>query len=154
MLLLRLGLTAVLSGAIGWDREVHRRAAGLRTHMLVGISSALFVMLGHDVVHSFSVQPELTGTTVRLSFDPMNLIQAVIAGVSFLGAGTIFVSRDDRVRGLTTAASLLATASVGVAVAMGRFAVGIGTTLLFLFILAVLSRVQPAARKGSDEPAQ
>jgi putative Mg2+ transporter-C (MgtC) family protein len=152
-LLLRLGLVALLCGAIGWDREKARRAAGLRTHMLVGVATALFMLLGHDLVRSYSAHPELAGTGVSMGFDPMNLVRAVISGISFLGAGTIFVAHDDRPRGLTTAASLLATASVAVAVALDRFTLAVGATVLFLVILGVLQRLEPIAHTGPPKDA-
>jgi putative Mg2+ transporter-C (MgtC) family protein len=98
--LLRILLATVLGGAIGWERETTGKAAGLRTHMLVCAGATLFIALGNLLAATFEVDEFIRA-------DPLRIIEAIVAGVSFLGAGTIFVSRGERqVVGLTTAASI------------------------------------------------
>lgn len=143
VVLARLLLTLVLAGALGWEREKKHRPAGLRTHMLVGMSATLFVSLADYFVDYFDLDVD------GMRYDPLRIIEATVAGVSFLGAGTIFVSRDNRVRGLTTAASLLATAGVGMAVGLERWVLAVGATIVLLIVLTILRRV--AERYGSAE---
>lgn len=134
-ILLRLAVIIVLAGVLGWERENLGKAAGLRTHILVGFAATLFVALGESMVTYFS------GYGDRLRFDPIRIIEAIVAGVSFLGAGTIFlVKEEQRVAGLTTAAALLATASVGIAVGLGRYALAVAATALVFLVLRGLGR--------------
>ena len=148
--LIRLLVAMVLSGALGWERERADRPAGLRTHMTVGMASALFVVLAEVLVHRYGTF-ELTRT------DPTRVLQAVVAGIAFLGAGTIFVTGGvrGRPRGLTTAASLLATSGVGVAAAVEAYVLAAGSTALFLVVLAVIGRLplssSSSANPGSDD---
>lgn len=131
--LLRVSLAALLGGLVGLERERAGKAAGLRTHMLVAAGAALFVGLAELLVLEFSTFGE------HLRFDPIRVIEAVVAGVSFLGAGTIFFARREHVvHGLTTAASLWATAGLGLAAGLGRYVLAGGATLLFFVILHVL----------------
>jgi len=128
--LLRFAVALVFSAVVGWEREQLRKPAGLRTHMLVGAGASLFVGLGELLVLEFSSFGELQ------RIDPMRIIEAVVAGVSFLGAGTIFFARgEDRVKGLTTAASLWATAVLGMAVGLGRYLTAAGITLMLFLVL-------------------
>jgi len=131
----RLAFALLLAGAIGWERDRSHKAAGVRTHMLVGLSATLFTSLGDLVTRQFR------GPVESLSFNPISIMEAIVTGVSFLGAGMIFVSRGKQVvYGLTTAATILATAAMGIAVGLERYLLAVGTTIL---ILAVL-RVTPA----------
>jgi putative Mg2+ transporter-C (MgtC) family protein len=134
MVLANLVLAMFLGGLVGWEREVADKPAGLRTHMLIAGASALFVSLGTSVVRQFS--GELGGETIEAA--PLRIIQAVVAGVSFLGAGTIIRGEHGRVAGLTTAASVLFTAALGVSVSIGQYVVAAGATLLLLVTLRVL----------------
>lgn len=123
---------AMAAGAlIGFERELADKPAGLRTHMLVAASAALLVSLGDVLVMRFD--RELDG--VRLQTDPVRIIEAIVTGVSFLGAGTIIRHRGERVEGLTTAASVLISAVVGVTVALGQLLAAGGVTLLVLITL-------------------
>ncbi|MEC7518246.1 MAG: MgtC/SapB family protein [Myxococcota bacterium] len=134
VLLLRTALAVVLAVPVGWDRERRARPAGLRTHLLVAASAAAFsgiALILTDVVDD---------SHARL--DPIRAIEAIVAGIGFLGAGTIFISRD-KVIGLTTAASLLATAALGTAAGMGRYLLAIGLAVLILIVLAVLHLLAP-----------
>ena len=137
-----LGLVAaamILGGLVGVDRELADRPAGLRTHMLVAGSAAVFVALGEILIRSYD-HGIRTDDIVRT--DPLRLIEAVITGVSFLGAGTIIQRNRARqghgVEGLTTAASLLMSAAIGVAVAIGQFWLGIGVAVVSLITLRLL----------------
>ena len=134
-LFVRLLVAAVLSGALGWERESARKAAGLRTHMLVGISSALYTSIGELAVS------EIPPNSEGFQADPIRAIQAVAIGIGFLGSGVIFVSRqEDRVHGLTTAASVWATAAIGLAAGLGHYALAVCATVLLLFVLRGLAR--------------
>jgi putative Mg2+ transporter-C (MgtC) family protein len=130
-----VALAMLLGGVLGLDREIAHKPAGLRTHMMVAGVSALLVGLGDVIVEHFDAH---TGPMV-LQSDPLRIIGAVITGVSFLGAGTIIRHRSTQaVEGLTTAASLLLVAAVGVTVALSQFVLAIGVTVLALITLRVL----------------
>ena len=135
-ILLRLVVAVVLGGVIGWERETAGKAAGVRTHMLVAVGAALFVALANAVVEQFAVQ-QPQGVDIRA--DPVRIIEAVVTGISFLGAGTIFVTHGrERVEGLTTAASIWVTAAVGIAVGLERFVLAAGSTALIFLVLRVV----------------
>lgn len=138
----------ILGGMVGWEREASGKHAGLRTHMLVCLSAMLFVKLGQflimDSAHYY--KPD----AVRA--DPIHIIAAVATGISFLGAGTIF--RDggqNRPRGLTTAASLLCSGSLGVAVAIDRYILACGAALLTLFVLHTLRKLEEKSGQSPKE---
>ena len=124
---LRLLLAALLGGLLGFERESHGKAAGIRTHMLVCSGAALFV-LGSELVGGGD--------------DAMSrVVQGIVAGIGFLGAGTIIKGeRMHDVKGLTTAAGVWMTAAVGVCVGLGLEATAVLATLLMLFILNILPR--------------
>lgn len=143
--------SAALGAVLGLEREIARKPAGLRTHILVSVASTLFVLLGLDLVDEFRDQ---VGGSVRS--DPIRVIQAIVIGVSFLGAGTIMRDRDDgRVEGLTTAASILVTAAVGIAVALDRAALAAGVALGLAATIFVLGRLEERwSRTRSDRNAR
>ncbi|MFP3855001.1 MAG: MgtC/SapB family protein [Anaerolineales bacterium] len=125
-ILLEILLALILGGLIGFERELKDKPAGLRTHMLAAGSAALFIELGNFVVTEFDY-PSFVTT------DPIRIIQAIIVGISFLGAGTILQRNDgSSVEGLTTAASILAAAGVGMSSAMRLFVLAAGMTALIL----------------------
>ncbi|HSK70279.1 MAG TPA: MgtC/SapB family protein [Pyrinomonadaceae bacterium] len=127
---LRLLVIIVLAGFLGWERERAGKAAGLRTHILVGIGSVLFVVLGESFVMRYR---EFHGT---MQFDPIRIVEAVVTGISFLGAGIIFVAREQgKVRGLTTAASIWTTSAVGMVVGLERYVLAVGSTLIIFIVL-------------------
>jgi len=129
----------VLGGLIGWERELKDRPAGFRTHMLVAGAAAMLVGLGDLLAVHFSAEDyrEL----VRV--DPIRLIEAVVAAVGFLGAGAIFRrSGGNSVSGLTTAASLLMVAAIGIAAGLRVYVLALGATLLTLAVLLVLKWVE------------
>lgn len=139
----------VLGGLIGWERELKRRPAGFRTHMLLAGAAALLVGLGDLLATHFS--GEQYRELVRV--DPIRLIEAVVAAVGFLGAGAIFRrgSTGDRgnVTGLTTAASMLMVAAIGIAAGLRSYVLALGATLLTLLVLLVLNWFE-GRRRGED----
>ena len=127
-LLGRLLLAAVLGGAIGAERELNDQAAGLRTHMLLTIGACLFTLIS------------AYGFGGGLGTDPSRLAAQIVTGIGFLGGGAI-VRQGLTVKGLTTAASIWATASVGVAVGAGSYVLGIGGAVLVVGTLFGLRRL-------------
>jgi putative Mg2+ transporter-C (MgtC) family protein len=125
-LLWRLGLALVLSTAIGLEREVRQKSAGLRTYTLVGLGSALFLL-----VSEYGFFDELERGRVVL--DPSRVAAQIVSGIGFIGGGLIFVRRDS-VRGLTTAAGVWLTAAVGMAAGGGLAVLAIASTLAYLLI--------------------
>jgi len=127
---LRILVVAALSGVLGWERESAGKAAGLRTHILVGVSAVLFVVIGEFMSHTFSDY----GPHVR--FDVANLLGAIVTGVSFLGAGMIFFKKNSHdVHGLTTAAGILTTAAIGILVGLNKFVLAVGSTVIVFAVL-------------------
>jgi putative Mg2+ transporter-C (MgtC) family protein len=146
--MLRALVAIGLSGILGWEREAAGKSAGVRTHMLVGLGAALFVILGELFVTRFTSSQE------SMRFDPIRIVEAVVTGISFLGTGTIFVSRgDERVKGLTTAASILVTAAVGMMVGLRFYLLATGITLLVFTVLhglGILKERIQARAKGEN----
>jgi len=137
--LLRILVAALLAGLLGYEREHARKAAGLRTHMLVGIAAALYTVLG---VLAFEDHAAHHGA---LGADPIRVIQAVALGVGFLGGGMIVTRREGKtVRGLTTAASIWATAAIGIAAGLAYYVLAVGATVLLLVVLRLLLRFDVA----------
>jgi len=126
-------LAMILGGLVGLDREAARKPAGLRTHMLVSGAAALLVLLGQVMVRNYDAK-----LASLLTSDPIRIIEAIITGVSFLGAGTIMRRESNQVEGLTTAASLLLAAAIGISVALSQWIVAVGLTLLVLLVLRFL----------------
>jgi putative Mg2+ transporter-C (MgtC) family protein len=139
--LLQVAYAMLLGGAIGVEREIKNRPAGFRTHMLVAGAAALLVGLGDLLANHYVAR---TGHDI-LRLDAMRLISAVVSAVGFLGAGAIFRRDNDRVAGLTTAASLLMVATIGIAVGVGAHLLALAVTLLTLAILVVLGRLEHRA---------
>jgi putative Mg2+ transporter-C (MgtC) family protein len=138
-ILLQALVAMVLGGVLGWEREARGKWAGFRTHMLVCMATFLFVKLGQLLIADSAAR--FPGGYLRT--DPTRLIEAIAVGISFIGAGTIFRDSDEaRKKGLTTAASLLATAPIGLAIALNRYVVACGVALLALFILRTLHRLE------------
>jgi putative Mg2+ transporter-C (MgtC) family protein len=121
---IRLLVAAVLGLAIGFEREIHGHPAGLRTHMLVALGSALFTVLS---IHGF------LGTS-GAPVDPTRIAAQIVSGIGFLGAGAI-LKDGIVVRGLTTAASLWATSAVGMAAGAGEYAIGVVAAAVILVSL-------------------
>jgi putative Mg2+ transporter-C (MgtC) family protein len=127
-IIIRLVVATILSGVIGMERERLERAAGLRTHALVGVGSALIM-----IVSAFGFS-DILGTR-NVALDPSRIAAQVVSGIGFLGAGTIIFQREV-IRGLTTAASVWAVAGIGLAVGGGLYLAAVATTVVVLIILA------------------
>ena len=123
----RLGLAMVFGGTIGFERGIRQRAAGLRTHMLLCVGSASTMLVSQFMYASYGVG------------DPARLSAQVISGIGFLGAGTIIITRRNQIKGLTTAATLWATACMGLAVGVGFYECALVMYVLLIFILLVVS---------------
>lgn len=124
-IILRLLVAAILGGLLGYERELQGKSAGVRTHMLVAMGAALFVLI-----------PEQAGASTA---DLTRVLQGLVAGVGFLGAGSIIMGTNQaEARGLTTAAGIWVTAAIGVAAGMGHEATAVLSTLLALFTLSVI----------------
>jgi putative Mg2+ transporter-C (MgtC) family protein len=124
----RLLVAAVLGGVLGYEREQKGKSAGMRTHMLVAIGSAMFVLV-----------PQQAGATEA---DLTRVVQGLVAGIGFLGAGAILRGSDDaHIQGLTTAANIWLTAAIGVAAGLGREALAVLSTVLALAVLALLPKL-------------
>ena len=127
--LLRLSLAAVLGGMIGVERELREREAGLRTHLLVALGSALFTIVGAYGFHAFLDSGQ---SVVRA--DPTRIAAQIVTGIGFLGAGAI-IRQGLSVRGLTTAATLWVVAAVGLAAGAGYYSAAVITTAVVLIAL-------------------
>jgi len=127
-----LVLALILSGLIGLERQIRRRTAGLRTHILVCLGSCLMMLTSIRVFDIYKNEVPL---------DPARIAAGVITGVGFLGAGAIMVDRTN-IKGLTTAASIWMVAAIGLAVGCGFYSAAIVSTLLTLTVLLVLRYVE------------
>jgi len=138
-MLVHVAMAMVLGAVLGLEREWAHKPAGLRrTHMLVAAAASLIVSMGDVVVEG--MDREITG--IEVNTDPLRLVEAVIAGISFLGAGTIIRHTDEgSVEGITTAASLLLTAAIGVCTALSQVVAATGTTLIVFVTLHVIGRI-------------
>ena len=136
----RLFLAALLGATLGYERWHKGKSAGVRTHMLVALGSAMFVLI-----------PAQIGVSAA---DMTRVIQGVVAGIGFLGAGIIWKGeRASQVKGLTTAAGIWLTAAIGVAAGLGREVTAILVTLFALFVLFLLPLIAPNLdRPPRDEP--
>ena len=123
----RLGLAMVFGGTIGFERGIRQRAAGLRPHMLLCVGSASTMLVSQFMYASYGVG------------DPARLSAQVISGIGFLGAGTIIITRRNQIKGLTTAATLWATACMGLAVGVGFYECALVMYVLLIFILLLVS---------------
>lgn len=124
----RLTIAALLGGILGFEREQQGKAAGVRTHMLVALGSALFVFV-----------PQQMGVS---DADLTRVLQGLVAGIGFLGAGSIIKGNGEgQIQGLTTAASVWLTAAIGMAAGMGREATALLSTLLAYVILTLMPKV-------------
>jgi putative Mg2+ transporter-C (MgtC) family protein len=135
-LVTRLTVAAVLGGVLGFEREVQGKDAGLRTHMLICVGAALFVLVPQ--------QAGIEGHGVA------RIIEGVIAGVGFIGGGAILkLSAERRIEGLTTAAGIWLTAGIGIAVGLGRATSAVVGTLLALIVLAALTAASRWIARGA-----
>ena len=132
--IIRLVVAAFLSGLIGYERELQEKSAGIRTHMLVGLGTALFVII-----------PLQGGASMN---DMTRVVQGIVQGAGFLGAGAIIVgTATNKTKGLTTAASTWACAGIGAASGLGMETTAILSTIIILAILAVVPHILSIKRK-------
>ncbi|MEW6219096.1 MAG: MgtC/SapB family protein [Thermodesulfobacteriota bacterium] len=135
----RILLAAVLGGLIGIERDMHGRAAGLRTHLLVAAGAALFTILSELIPGQAALRPTASGLPAFA--DPARVASQIVVGIGFLGAGTI-IKEGLTIRGLTTAACLWIVAAVGMAAGAGRPILAIATTALALLALVFLQYLE------------
>lgn len=129
----------LLGGVIGYERELKNRPAGFRTHMLVAGAAALLMTMSHLALQD----PPEADSAIRMTADPLRLVEAVISGVAFIGAGTIFARKEgQQIAGITTAASLLMVAVIGLITGVGHFLLASAATLLTLLVLTLLNFVE------------
>lgn len=133
----RLLLAALLGGILGFEREQRGKAAGVKTHMLVAIGAALFILI-----------PQQAGIS---DSEMSRVVQGVITGVGFLGAGAILKnSSEQEAKGLTTAAGIWLTAAIGIATGLGREASAILCTVLALMVLLVMPKFMALLDRGNQ----
>ncbi len=133
-------IAAFLGSIIGWERDRAGKSAGPRTMALVGTAAAVIVGIG-----------EVLDVNAKYG-DPTRALHAIITGIGFLGAGMIFTDKRGGVQGVTTAATIFATAAVGVAVGLGFQVVGVGLTLIILVVLRSTYLLEAALRREESDP--
>jgi len=131
-IIIRLIVSVILSGLIGFERQIHKRTAGLRTHILVCLGSCLIMLTS---LYVFDIYSNIS------TMDPSRIAAGVITGIGFLGAGAIIRERTE-VKGLTTAASLWVVAGIGLAIGSGFYTGGIFTAILALIALHILRHAE------------
>src|SRR5438477_12651244 len=137
--LLRLVMAVGCGGVIGWERQRRGRSAGLRTHMMIALGAAGFTLIAM----------ELAAAMPAGQSDPSHLIQGIVGGIGFLGAGAI-LHRSGEVEGLTTAAGIWAVAAIGTAAGAGQYAVAVMMTALGMVILSAIRWLEP--EKSETKP--
>lgn len=131
LILMNVAIATVLTGFAGLEREAKNKPAGFRTNMIVGASSALLLSVGRVLIDSY-IQ---LGLKDVIQPDPTRILEAIILGISFIGAGTILKANDEnKVYNLTTAATVLFSAGIGIAVALEQYILSVSATLLLLII--------------------
>jgi len=145
----RLGLAAVFGAIVGLERQADGHEAGVRTHMLLALGSALFGALSVGAFSSFIT----TRNATDVSFDPSRIASYVAAGVGFLGGGTI-LKQADRVKGLTTASSLWVVAAIGLASGLGFWSGAVAATIIAAAVLLAEKPLHRLAerRRSTDRP--
>lgn len=143
-ILIRLLLALALGGLVGWEREYHGKEAGLRTHMLVALGAAMFMLAGLVVT---------ADPGARYAADTTRVVQGIAAGIGFLGAGQLLQSRGS-VQGITTAAGIWVVGAVGAACGIGHYALAIIGGVLVVFVLFAIGLLERAAerRRGRRRP--
>lgn len=129
--IIRLLLAAVLGGVIGLEREYHAKEAGFRTHVLVAVGSALFMLISQYGFDAFL-------GVKSVSFDPSRIASQVVTGIGFIGAGTIIFQKKF-IRGLTTAAGIWVTGAIGLACGCGMYFIAAVTTAIVILVLSIIN---------------
>jgi putative Mg2+ transporter-C (MgtC) family protein len=143
IILVRLVVASGLGAIIGWERGSRSGPAGLRTHILIALAAALFTTLTFEIFH----EAIANGSE---ALDPIRAVEAVTAGIAFLGAGAIFQQRGN-VQGLTTGAGMWLAGAVGVSAALGYYVIALAAALLAVIVLAALKRVSHQVVPSEDE---
>lgn len=133
-IVLRLFMAMVCGAAIGLEREIRDKAAGLRTHILVCIGACLFTMLGLQLVSEYAAA------------DILRIAQGILIGVGFLGAGVIF-KEGASIKGLTTSAGIWVMGAIGMAIGLGYFPLALIGTLFSLVTIALFSKIEGFVKK-------
>jgi len=146
-LITRMTAAVLLGALLGWEREHEYKPAGLRTYALVSLGTASFMLMANDVQYLLGVD--------QSRYDPIRVIQGIVSGIGFLGAGTIIRSGGS-VHGITTAAGIWVTAGIGAACGAGLYGIALITTLLALLIVRVLKYAKPYAQShhGGTGPGE
>jgi putative Mg2+ transporter-C (MgtC) family protein len=146
-ILLDVLIAFLLGGVLGFEREWKNKPAGLKTNIIIAGSAALLVSLGRVIILDFNQVVDLEA----IGLDPIRMLHAVIVGVSFIGAGTILKSTDDtRIKYLTTSATILMAAGVGMAIALKQYALGIGVTFSLVIVNYLFSILDHLIARKSD----
>lgn len=147
-ILLDVFIAILLGGIVGFERERKSKPAGFRTNMIISGSAALLYSLGHVLIHSF----EQGIDHAALGIDPTRIIHAIILGVSFIGAGTILKAKDkDKVYYLTTSATILLSAGLGISVAMKQYVLAVGITAFVLIINALVHKLEHSSKRHATK---
>ena len=133
-----LVLAIVLGGAIGFEREVHGRPAGLRTHILVCLSATILIMAGNNLAEEATHIP----AAGRLVFDPNRMGAGIMTGIGFLGAASV-IRTGDLIRGITTGACIWGVAALGVVIGQGEYGMATACTGVFLVVLVLFDWLVP-----------
>lgn len=138
-ILLRLVLSVILGGVIGFNRRRHSKPAGLRTMALISLGCATFTLIGIEAVIQLAsinagAESLTAGVNSGINLDSSRIIAGIVGGVGFLGAGAIIQSRG-KIQGMTSAASIWVTATIGVSVGLGLYLLAAATTFLAFIVL-------------------
>ncbi len=131
---IRMVLAAICGGFLGYERKHRGKSAGIRTHLVVAVASALMMIISK---YGFS---DMESVAVNYRLDPSRVAAGIVSGVGFLGAGMIFIRRKTP-QGLTTAAGIWATSGIGMAIGAGMYAVGATATALIYVAQLILHKV-------------
>lgn len=129
--IIRIVIASISGALIGTERKARLKDAGIRTHLVVALGSAMFMIVSKYGFEDMIARAVELGDEA-IKFDPTRIASTIVTGIGFLGAGTIFVRRNS-INGLTTAAGLWSTAAVGMAIGAGQYIIGIACTILLVF---------------------
>lgn len=138
LILLDVVIATILCGLIGYERENLKKPAGLRTNMIIGGASCLIASITLPLIAAV----EISAGSTEVSADPIRLLQALVVGVSFIGAGTIIKAETIKISGLTTAATLLYSMGIGVCVAIKQYVLAVGVTIVVLIVNYVVRKIE------------
>ncbi len=146
-ILLHVAIAVILSGIVGYEREMFDKPAGIRTNMIVGGAVALMVSLGEVIVMHF----QSVGLAGYIRTDPTRVIQAIVMGVSFIGAGTVLqIQQEYRIKFLTTAATIFFSSGIGIAVALEQYYLAVGVTIVILIINFFVAWIGKQIKRKDD----